>query len=136
MGWIEPKTDWTESGNYFNAEDYNRIIGNLNYLRNEIDKLYPHIQELNLGEEKTYLSGIYAREFNEIENSLDYINSRSYNLEIGSKKVFAANKPTPLWTELNRIEQACLNIYTMLNAHIKALPVLSFTMGKQKGIKV
>ena len=32
MAWIEPKTNWT-SQDFFNIEDYNRIIGNIAYLK-------------------------------------------------------------------------------------------------------
>ena len=36
MAWIEPKTDWV-STDYFNIEDYNRIIGNIIYLKDFAD---------------------------------------------------------------------------------------------------
>ena len=135
MGWTEPKTDWSASDR-FNAADYNRIIGNLNYLKETADKVYLGVKAVSLGEEKTYLSMIYAREFNAIENALENINVGIYGLNIGKKPVFAANKPTPMWSEFNRIEQSCLLLYNTLTAQINALPVLSFTLGGQKGIRV
>ena len=135
MGWTEPKTDWSASDR-FNAADYNRIIGNLNYLKETADKVYLGVKAVSLGEEKTYLSMIYAREFNAIENALENINVGTYGLNIGKKPVFAANKPTPMCSEYNRIEQSCLLLYNTLAAQINALPVLSFTLGGQKGIRV
>ena len=33
MAWVEPKTDWV-SIDYFNVDDYARIVGNLKYLKN------------------------------------------------------------------------------------------------------
>ena len=43
MSWIEPKTDWTSS-DYFNAEDYNRIIGNVIYLKAFSDALFNSLE--------------------------------------------------------------------------------------------
>lgn len=135
MGWTEPKTDWTKS-DHFNAADYNRIIGNLNYLKETADKVYLGVKAVSLGEEKNHLSMISAREFNAIENALENINAGTYSMDIGKKPVFAANKPTPMWSEYNRIEQSCLLLYNTLTAQINALPVLSFTLGGQKGIRI
>ena len=57
MAWIEPKTDWTSS-DYFNAEDYNRIIGNVIYLKAFSDALFNSLTNVSLGEEKTKISQI------------------------------------------------------------------------------
>ena len=135
MAWIEPKTDW-KSNDYFNIEDYNRIIGNISYLKAFSEELFKYLDTLDMGEEKTYVSMIYAREMNAIENNLEIINENTYDFDIGETKTFQANKSTPLWSEFNRIESACLLIYSTMIAHKNALPRLAFTLGDQKGIRV
>lgn len=144
MGWVTPKTDWQVSydengnytGDYFNIEDYNRIIGNLNYLKELASTLFPAISVADMGTEKTYESMIYASEMNVIEDNLEAINQNTYSLDIGSKVTYQVNKGTPLWSELNRIENACLLLYKTLTAHKNALPRFAFTLGGQKGIRV
>lgn len=135
MGWITPKTDWV-STDYFNIEDYNRIIGNIRYLKDFAEELFKALDTLDMGEEKTYVSMIYAREMNSIESNLEIINANTYGFDIGETQTFQANKRTPLWSEFNRIESACLLLYNTMIAHKNALPRLAFTLGGQKGIRV
>lgn len=132
--WIEPKTDWVEN-DYFNASDYNRIIGNIAYLKACLDGLFLNLTNVSLGEEKTYLSLIYAREMNGIEQSLEKLNSETYRFDIGETQTYRANKPTPLWSEFNRIESAMLLLYNTMVTHKEALPRLAFKLGSQKGIR-
>lgn len=133
--WLPPKTDWI-STDYFNIVDYNRIIGNIRYLKNFAKKLFLEFDILSMGEEKTYVSMIYAREMNAIESNLEIINANTYGFDIGETQTFQANKSTPLWSEFNRIESACLLLYNTMIAHKNALPRLAFTLGGQKGIRV
>lgn len=135
MAWIEPKTDWT-SEDYFNAEDYNRIIGNLAYLKAYSDDLFADLTNISLEEEKSYTSLIYAREMNAIEQALETLNLETYKLNIGDIQTYKANKATPLWSEFNRIESATLKLYQTMVAHKNALPRFSFVLGGQKGIRV
>lgn len=135
MAWIKPKTDWT-AGDYFNSKDYNRIIGNISFLRVLADELFTRLTDLSMGEEKTYLSLLYAREINNIENALETLNLETYGLGIGEKQIFKANGSTPLWSEYNRIESASLLLYETMTAHKNALPRLAFRLGGQKGLKV
>ena len=55
MAWIEPKTDWTSS-DYFNAEDYNRIIGNVIYLKAFSDALFNSLTNVK----NTMINGKYS----------------------------------------------------------------------------
>lgn len=135
MAWIEPKTNW-KSTDYFNIEDYNRIVGNLTYLKSFSEKLFRSYNLLETEQEKTYSSMIYAREINAIENNLESVNINTYNFDIGDTKEFYPNKTTPLWSEFNRIESAMLLLHNTMLAHKNALPRLAFTLGSQKGIKV
>lgn len=133
--WIPPKVNWTVD-DYFNAIDYNRIIGNLNYLKYLSDQLFETVNIISMGEEKTYLSFIYAKDINAIEYNLEIININTYVLNIGEKTLYKDNGKTPLYTEFNRIEGAMLKLYTMMQAHKNALPKLAFTLNGQKGFKV
>ena len=135
MAWIEPKTDWT-SADFFNAEDYNRIIGNITHLKALGDDLFSGLSNLSMGEEKSVMSLIYAREMNNIENALESLNLETYNLGIGDKQTFKANGSTPLWSEFNRIESAILLLYNTMVVHKDNLPRLDFRLGNQKGIRV
>lgn len=133
--WLPPKTDWIAT-DYFNYIDYNRIVNNIRYLRNLANKLFLGISRADLGEEKTYLSMFYAREMNNIENSLETLNLETYDFDIGETIEYRANGSTPLYSEFNRIESAILLLYNTMTSHKEALPRLAFTLGGQKGIKV
>lgn len=134
MAWIEPKTNWKES-DYFNAADYNRIVGNITYLKALAEKLFPLYSIEDMGGTKTYSSMIYAREMNVIEQNLQTINARGYNQNIGAANTYYAGKATPTYKDYNRIESACLMIYTKYTANIANLQRLSFTLGNQKGMR-
>lgn len=135
MEWIEPKTYWT-SNDYFNSEDYNRIIGNIAYLKAYLDGLFLGLTNVSLGEEKNVESRIYAREINAIENALEILNLETYKFNIGETKEYMSNKRTLDFNELNRIESAILLLYQTMVIHKENLNRLAFTLGGQKGIKV
>ena len=135
MAWIEPKTNWT-SAEYFNATDYNRIIGNLTHLKALADDLFANLTNVSLGEEKTVESLIYAKEINDIEQALEKLNLETYGFDIGDTQEYMANTSTPLWSEFNRIESAILRLYNQMLNHKQNLTRLAFTLGNQKGIKV
>lgn len=138
MEWITPKTDWI-SEDFFNIEDYGRIVNNIAYLKIFAKKVLI-LEGVEFSEDivndKTYSSLIYASEINAIEDKLDELNTKTYSLNIGEKKTYYPNQKTMNYEELNRIESACLNIYETLIAQINALNRLSFTLGRQKGIRI
>lgn len=133
MEWLPPKIDWTED-DYFNAIDYNRIIGNIDYLNNYAKRLFLDISSLSEKEEKDYKSMIYAREINTIEEEIEILNEETYFLDIGDKKTYKANGKVPDYNEYNRIESACLKIYNELKCHKENLPRLAFRLGNRNGI--
>ena len=133
--WLTPKTDWRES-DYFNIEDYNRIIGNISYLKSLADELFVLQNSSSLGDEKGYASMIYASEMNNVEDALESLNLETYGFEIGEKQTFKANGSTLLWSEFNRIESAILLLYKTMKAHKDSLPRLAFSLGGQKGVRV
>ena len=110
MAWQTPKTNWKIS-DYFNYSDYNRIVGNLDFLKNEISDLIDSVDGYTqLETNKDYNSIFYSEEMNAIENNLEALNLTSYNLDIGEKASYTINGSTPLFSEFNRIESACLNL--------------------------
>ena len=135
MEWITPKTDWT-SDSYFNAEDYNRIIGNITYLKAYLDSLFLGLTNISTMEEKNAKSLIYAREINVIETALEQLNLETYKFDIGETKEYMANTRTLDFVELNRIESAILLLYKTMVAQKEALPRFTFKLGNRKGIRV
>ena len=133
--WIEPKTDWT-SNDYVNTVDYNRIIGNIAYLKAYLDGLFADLTNVSLGEEKAVKSLIYSREINAIEVALETLNLETYKFDIGETKEYMANRRTLDFNELNRIESAILMLNKTMVVHKESLPRLAFILGGQKGFKV
>lgn len=135
MAWVEPKTDWT-SQDAFDYVAYNRVTGNIMHLKDLANYLFSRLNEFDLETEKDNLSLIYARHMNDIENGLKSINDTTYRLNIGETKSYKPNGNVPDFTEYNRIESACLNLYNQLQSHKQNLPRLALRLGNQKGIKV
>ena len=135
MEWIEPKTDWVSS-DYILHTDYNRIIGNIAYLKAYLDTLFAGLTNMPIMEEKDVKSLIYAREINDIEQSLESLNLETYRFKIGETKEYLPNTRTLDYVELNRIESAILLLYKTMTSHKESLNRLAFTLGGQKGIKV
>lgn len=107
MAWQTPKTNWKIS-DFLNYADYNRIVGNIDYLKTEISAFIGSIDEyVQLDKNKNYASVVYSEEMNGIENNLDMLNTYTYNLDIGEKTSYTINGSTPLFSEFNRIENAC-----------------------------
>lgn len=129
--WQDPKTDW-KSTDYFNIGDYNRIIGNVAYLRSMAAEVYPSFNLADMGTEKGYADYIYADEFNAIEGNLAAVVRNTYPFAIGAQKTYYANQTTPDYAEFNRIESACLMIYNNLSGQIVGRNRLAFTLGGAK----
>lgn len=139
MAWTTPKTDWAirydENGEYLgdflNVEDYNRICGNLQHIKNEfIDYNKPNI-DFKAMEEITIRSLAYASQWNAIEENLEaLIKGGSYTpIIISSGKRYVDNGRTIDYTELNRIESLSLQIHELLEIEYKAQRQLEFSLG-------
>lgn len=136
MGWTEPKTEW-KSDDRFNISDYNRIKENIEYLHSLAQELYRYFHIPELGEDKLYYEDyFYAREFNNMEDSLEKINQVIYSQNIGEKQIFVDNGVFIDWKELNRLESASLKIYELLNTQKALLPRMNFRLGNVKGVRV
>ena len=116
MNWITPKTDWT-ADDYFNVSDWDRIRGNLEFLHDFVCNFFNSFSILPT-KEKNVKSWLYASDLNTIERNLETINKLSVAVEIGETKVFVDNGHSIDYVELNRIEQACLDIYEKSHEYI------------------
>jgi hypothetical protein len=132
--WVTPKTNWV-STDYFNISDYKRIVGNIEYLKDLVNKLFNSETKLNsIPAEKQYTSMIYADEINTIEANLEKINVYAFN--IGSKKTYHENDYTPDFNEFNRIESAILKLYKTANSQSQLRRHLAFRLGSGKQLNV
>lgn len=121
--WQTPKTNWLRS-DYLTPVDWNRITGNMAYLKDFGQDYYSDLQSLVLEYDsgtKTVSDWIFPSELNAIENDLENINLASVQIDIGQKPLFEAYGYAVTWTELNRIESMTLAIYE----EIRILGVLS-----------
>lgn len=130
MSWTTPVTNWT-ADRKFNLEDYNRIKNNLKYLRTLADSIYRSFDITELGEdlsdEEHWWSPI---EINALEDALDEIfRASALPINIGEKKSFQYNGLFIQYLELNRIESACLNIYTLAQSQARTRKHLKLVLG-------
>lgn len=127
--WQFPKTDW-QPNDLFNIQDYNRIKGNLEEIRNTALELYTTISFEEMGADKSYQDySFYADELNRFEDNLEHICSGTYPFAIGNRtRVYADNTPFIMADELNRIESACLMIYQNLKSGADGRQQLEFTL--------
>lgn len=115
MAWQTPKTNWqpTDTISY---DDYNRIAGNLMYLVTLGNKIGYPIPTQTLDNSKTEDDLPYPSVWNTLENSVETINSETFNFDIGETKIFVANQAYIAYEELNRLESAILRLYTQFKA--------------------
>lgn len=136
MPWLEPKTNWDKDTDRFEAEDYNRIKGNLNYLHERAQELYRKFEIEDMGSDKEKgPSFFYADEFNAFEQNLETINQIVFTQNYGESQAFYENGPFIDYAELNRIESAIFSMFDILNRQELGLIKLSFRLGNMKGIK-
>lgn len=135
MAWIQPKTNWTASDR-FNISDYNRIKGNLDFLKDKAETLYMSFDTQDMGPEKNYVDYIYASEINKVEENLEKINQNIFTQDFGDRQTFVPNGVFITYDELNRIESAILNMYNLLDRQKAGLIRLAFRFGNMKGVQV
>ena len=135
MAWIQPKTNWTVSDR-FNISDYNRIKGNLDFLKDKAETLYMSFDTQDMGPEKNYVDYIYASEINNFEENLEKINQNIFTQDFGDRQTFVPNGVFITYDELNRIESAILNMYNLLDRQKAGLIRLAFRFGNMKGVQV
>lgn len=141
MAWVTPKTDWKETysadgtytGDWFNASDYARIKGNLEHLNVLCGEVYAPGEGFPDIPEVTGASYAYASTIDVLERALDALTTGGrYDPGVQPTKHWGGNAPGPRAEDLNRIESACVALYTALNAAIKIRVKLAFQMGGSK----
>lgn len=137
MAWQTPKTTWAERydykgvylGDYFEAEDYQRIKGNLLYLKQLADDVNQMPAELPDIPDVTVASFGYAKTINALERSIDALVKVSYNPGVQATKTWVGGSAGPRAADLNRIESTCLALYNVLFQQAAARPMLAFELG-------
>lgn len=126
--WTKPKTDW-KAGDFFNVQDYKRIKGNLNAIREAALMLWQAFPFEEMGKDKSYEDyGFYADEINCFEANIDHICAAVFPFAVGERQTFYENQPFIGWGELNRIEEACRLIYSNVQSRITGRKRLAFTL--------
>lgn len=138
MAWQTPKTDWAVhydtagnyTGDYFNAADFARIKGNLEYLRNLAATLGPEPADMAIPT-ATVASYGYASTFDALERALDKLLAAAgvFDPGIVARKTWTGNQAAPLAADINRIEDSCLQLYDVLTRQSAARPQLAFNLG-------
>ncbi len=141
MAWSTPKTNWygaevdgVYTGDRFNATDYNRIKNNLIYLRDLAVHMYDDFSIETVSADKTTADFFYADEINTMERNLDTINSNTLNRSYGTRVTFQANGNTPVYTELNRLESAILDLYDRLLNQYEGRRNFEWNFGMKGGL--
>lgn len=130
-----PKTDWAlknSDGTYqvFNIDpDYNRITGNIEYLKELIQNIRPPSQ-FTTPATQTIADTPTADVFNKIETVLTELHqSYRYAGIPWQRKTWLPNQPAPTYDDLNRWETLVKKLYEQGTIQVAVLPTLSFTLG-------
>lgn len=134
--WEEPKTDWDRQS-FFQAEDYNRIKNNLEYLKGQAMELYYAVLSWEgMGEDVTPADYPYADMMNRIENNLETLAKETYKIDVGEKQQFVPLGAFISAEELNRIEQAEWILHHMLLSQKNCRYRLAYRLGSEKGVRI
>ena len=141
MAWSTPKTDWSGEfvddvyvGDKFNAEDFNRIKNNLDYLRELAIQMYDEFSINSLGDDRTPVDFFYADEINQLEENLVTINTNTLNRSYGEAPSYVDNGNVMDYTELNRLESAILDLYDKLTNEYDGRRTLTWNFGMKGGL--
>lgn len=141
MAWSTPKTDWSGEfvddvyvGDKFNAEDFNRIKNNLDYLRELAIQMYDEFSINSLGDDRTPVDFFYADEINQLEENLVTINTNTLNRSYGEAPSYVDNGNVMDYIELNRLESAILDLYDKLTNEYDGRRTLTWNFGMKGGL--
>ncbi|MEG2022279.1 MAG: hypothetical protein RR087_10945 [Oscillospiraceae bacterium] len=126
--WITPKTNWTKDDTFDISPDYERIKGNILYLKAEAAKLYMPFA-LNSMADYSIMDLPHAEFFNNVENGLKAIYDNTFKRNSYIARTLVANAPVWDWRDLNRIESMSAQIYADFTAQSLAKPKLKFMLG-------
>ena len=135
--WGIPKVNWTKADS-FNMADYNRIKNNLQLLHDKAVEICAANFELeDMGEDIVSVAENWKPQyFNAWEANLALINQKTYQKDIGESLRFFPHGPFITPDELNRIENACLEIMSMLEREEKGLRRIPFRLGAFKEVRI
>lgn len=128
MAWTTPKTDWTAQ-DWFNIEDYERITGNIRYLHEYAQALWPAFEmggtvAADVGKISS------ANMLNFVEDDIQRLADNTFRLaEFEDGKTFAVGSPAWNWEDLNRIENNLLRLHYMLTGQARNRSTLAFELG-------
>ena len=138
MEWQTPKTDWQVrydengryAGDYFEAEDYNRIMDNLIWLAQESQGLWPPF-ETPTKQWVTAESFGYASYINALEEWLESLVLHTADPGVYYGRRWLENGPAPTADDLNRMEKGALALYHMLAQQKQARPKLAIALNRR-----
>ena len=128
MAWQTPKISWTESDAFRLDPDYERIRGNLLYLRQRAAAI---TRRPDYGEMSSYTAdGLpLADFFNRVEENLAALADAVQLRPEYSTRSFSPGSLVWDWRDLERIEGMLLQIYNDLNAIENGQQKLAFCLG-------
>ena len=128
MAWQTPKISWTESDAFRLDPDYERIRGNLLYLRQRAAAI---TRRPDYGEMSSYTAdGLpLADFFNRVEENLAALADAVQPRPEYSTRSFFPGSLVWDWRDLERIEGMLLKIYNDLNAIEDGQQKLAFCLG-------
>lgn len=128
MAWKTPKISWTESDAFRLDPDYERIRGNLLYLRQRAAAI---TRRPEYGEMSSYTAdGLpLADFFNRVEENLAALADAVQPRPEYSTRSFSPGSLVWDWRDLERIEGMLLQVYNDLNAIESGQQKLAFCLG-------
>ena len=128
MAWQTPKISWTESDAFRLDPDYERIRGNLLYLRQRAAAI---TRRPDYGEMSGYTAdGLpLADFFNRVEENLAALADAVQPRPEYSTRSFSPGSLVWDWRDLERIEGMLLQVYNDLNAIESGQQKLAFCLG-------
>lgn len=128
MAWQTPKISWTESDAFRLDPDYERIRGNLLYLRQRAAAI---TRRPDYGEMSSYTADELplADFFNRVEENLAALADAVQLRPEYSTRSFSPGSLVWDWRDLERIEGMLLQIYNDLNAIESGQQKLAFCLG-------
>lgn len=128
MAWQTPKISWTESDAFRLDPDYERIRGNLLYLRQRAAAI---TRRPDYGEMSSYTAdGLpLAGFFNRVEENLAALADAVQPRPEYSTRSFSPGSLVWDWRDLERIEGMLLQVYNDLNAIESGQQKLAFCLG-------
>ena len=127
--WVTPKTNWTEN-DYFNLDpDYNRIKGNIQYIKDFSTKMYADFPMITMG--NFTVDGFPADTIlNDIEDNVTKLETNLFkppgNIDMARYTGGAVG-----WNaeQLNIIESNILRLHDAMAGQWNLIPTMAFSMG-------